>query len=83
MASFNSSYGSSLHYILLLPVDCTFKGFLLHFTNEDIAKLDISILESSLRDVFIERLGVFYDNNSILFRSELERIVKRNITLTK
>ena len=79
------SYSSSLHYILLLPEDSTFKcnDFLSHFVNEDICKLDIALSEFKLRKSFNKKVGTFYDNNSILHRSELARIVKRNISLTK
>ena len=78
-------YSSSLHYILLQPEDSSFKSvdFFLHFVNEDICKLDISLSELKLRTSFNKKIGVFYDNNSIFHRSELARIVKRNISLTK
>ena len=78
-------YSSSLHYILLQPEDSSFKSvdFFLHFVNEDICKLDISLSELKLRTAFNKKIGIFYDNNSILHRSELQRLVKRNISLTR
>lgn len=79
------SYSSSLHYIMLQPEDSTFKcdDFFSHFVNEDICKLDISLSELKLRKAFNKKIGIFYDNSRIFHKSELERIVQRNISLTK
>ena len=51
--------------------------------NKDICKLDIALSELKLRKTFNKKVGIFYDNNSIYHKSELARIVKRNISLTK
>ena len=79
------SYSSALHYILLQPEDSNFKcdEFFSHFMNEDIAKLDIAICELDLRKAFNKKVGIFYNSNSILCRSELARIVDREISLIK
>ena len=79
------SYSSSLHYILLQPEDSYFKcnDFFSHFVNEEICKLDIALSELKLSKAFNKKVGIFYDNNSIFHRSELARIAKRNISLTK
>ena len=79
------SYSSSLHYILLQPEDSNFKcdEFFSHFMNEDIAKLDVAICELDLRKTFNKKVGIFYNSNSIVCRSELARIVERQISLTR
>ena len=79
------SYSSCLHYIFLQPDDSKSKSddFFSYFINEDICKLDIALSELKLRKAFNKKVGIFYDNNSILCRSELARIVYRNVSLTK
>lgn len=79
------SYKSSLHYIFLQPDDSKFKSddFFSYLINEDICKLDIALSELKLRRAFHKKVGIFYDTNSIFCRSELARIIHRNVSLTK
>ena len=80
-------FKSSLHYILLQPLNSgfsfIFNEFLLLLSNKDIGKLDIALSEKVLHDIFIERIGYFYEYNAVKYAGELEMIVKRKIPLTR
>ena len=79
------SYLSSVHYLLEAPEDVSLQSatFLLYFNNIDIAKLDIAISEIKLRKAFNQKVGCFYDHYSILCLPEFDRILNRNISITK
>ena len=83
--STSNHYLSPLHYFLSQPEGVSFKyiDFFLYFTNAELGKLDIAISEVSLRKIFIKRVGLYYNHNPIISRSEFDWILSRNISLTK
>ena len=80
-------YKSSLHYLLLQPNASGFsviiEQFLLFFSNKDIGKLDITLSETCLRQVFFAGLGHYYTINEIKDRNEIVLLAKRKVPMTR
>ena len=54
-----------------------------YLSNQDIGRLDLSIIHIKLRKTFFIKVSEFYLVNKIYSLKELEWILRRNITLTK
>ena len=57
--------------------------FVPYLSNQEIGKIDSSIIDIKLRKLFFIKVSDFYLVNKIYSLKELKWILKRNITLTK
>ena len=57
--------------------------FLPYLRNQDLSKLDTSLTEKVIRNLYFRQIGHFYNTNEVGSLSELTWIVKRNISITR